>query len=324
MQADRGLVEHVERVDQARPERGRQRDALGLAARKGPRLAVEREVVEADPVEVVEAAPRLPDDPARDGLAARSSSPSRMRADLADLQCRDGGDIEPAQPHGQGLGPEPRPVAVGAGRVAPPSAQEDPDVHLVRLPFQPPEKPAKPGEPASGEPLDDQPTCSGVSRLKGTSVGRPSPGASVEQVLEHPPVGRGGPGGDRPVAERLRRVGDDPVEVKVDDPAEPLAGRAGSERAVVAEQAGVGLGVVAPAAGRIASPGRRSASARRRSTRHARAPGEGRLDRVEPPSGRLPTRASGGRRPRRSSPSAGIGSGPVAERGRPGRRPGPG
>ena len=46
MQADRRLVEHEERVDERRAERGRQVDALDFAARERARLAVEREIAQ--------------------------------------------------------------------------------------------------------------------------------------------------------------------------------------------------------------------------------------------------------------------------------------
>ncbi len=48
VQADRRLVEHVERADQRRPERRRQVDALRLAARERRREPVERQVIEPD------------------------------------------------------------------------------------------------------------------------------------------------------------------------------------------------------------------------------------------------------------------------------------
>ncbi len=48
VQADRRLVEHVQRADQRRAERGRQVDALRFAARQRRRQPIERQVVEAD------------------------------------------------------------------------------------------------------------------------------------------------------------------------------------------------------------------------------------------------------------------------------------
>src|SRR5262249_41522856 len=55
MQADRRLVQHEQRVDQRRAERGRQIDTLDFAARQRARLPVEREIAEAYVVEIVEA-----------------------------------------------------------------------------------------------------------------------------------------------------------------------------------------------------------------------------------------------------------------------------
>jgi hypothetical protein len=58
VQADRRLVEHVERPHQAGAQARRQADPLRLAARERPRHAVERQVVQADLVEIAQA-PRI-------------------------------------------------------------------------------------------------------------------------------------------------------------------------------------------------------------------------------------------------------------------------
>ena len=55
VEADAGLVEDVERADEARAERGGELDALGFAAGERGAEAVEGEVVEADLVEEVDA-----------------------------------------------------------------------------------------------------------------------------------------------------------------------------------------------------------------------------------------------------------------------------
>ncbi len=59
MQADRGLVEHEQRIHQRGAERGGQVDALHLAARQRARLAVQRQVAEADVGQVGESAADL-------------------------------------------------------------------------------------------------------------------------------------------------------------------------------------------------------------------------------------------------------------------------
>ena len=136
-------------------------------------------------------------------------------------------------------------------------------------------------------------------------------------------------GGDGALGQRLRRVGDDPVEVQIDDAAEPLARRAGADRAVVAEEAGFGGLVVGPADG--------AAPAAVEGQRGGRRPRSG----IGPGRGRRPSRSSrrgvrgprvperGGRRSRRGRrwrrgargavpPRS---SRPVRRRGRGGSRP---
>ena len=56
VQADRRLVEHVQRADQRRAERRREVDALRFAARQRRRQAIERQVIEADVAQEAEAA----------------------------------------------------------------------------------------------------------------------------------------------------------------------------------------------------------------------------------------------------------------------------
>ena len=68
VQADGGLVEDVERADQARAERSGELDALRFAAGERGGEAVEGEVVEADRVEKAEALADLLEDGAGDLL----------------------------------------------------------------------------------------------------------------------------------------------------------------------------------------------------------------------------------------------------------------
>ena len=55
VQADRRLIENVERADQAGTERRRQLDALGFAAGKSGGEPIERKVIEADFIEEAQA-----------------------------------------------------------------------------------------------------------------------------------------------------------------------------------------------------------------------------------------------------------------------------
>ena len=80
VQADRGLVEHVQRIDQPGAERVGERDALRLAARERAGLAVEREVAEPDVAEEAEAGSELVEDEGGDlpleRRQARAPSPT--------------------------------------------------------------------------------------------------------------------------------------------------------------------------------------------------------------------------------------------------------
>ena len=67
MQADRRLVEHVQRADQRRTERRRQVDALRFAAGQRRRQTIERQVVEADIAQERQPAPDLLEDLVGDG-----------------------------------------------------------------------------------------------------------------------------------------------------------------------------------------------------------------------------------------------------------------
>src|SRR5437764_14188514 len=71
VQADGGLVEHVEHPYQARADLAGQADALRFTARERGRRAFQRQVVEADVDQEAEARPDLLDDLPRDGGLAR-------------------------------------------------------------------------------------------------------------------------------------------------------------------------------------------------------------------------------------------------------------
>ncbi len=83
MQADRRLVEHEQRVDERGAERGREVDALDLAARQRARLAVEREIAEPDVAQDSRAARgsrRAADRPLRRAAAAARGAAKNARA----------------------------------------------------------------------------------------------------------------------------------------------------------------------------------------------------------------------------------------------------
>ena len=117
VQADGGLVEDVERADEARAEGGCELDALGFAAGEGGGEAVEGEVVEADLVEEVSALADLFEDLAGD-LHLRGREGERVE-ELGSGGDGEGGgfaDVSAAAiEDGAGFGAEALAAAVGAG-----------------------------------------------------------------------------------------------------------------------------------------------------------------------------------------------------------------
>ena len=71
VQADRGLVEHVEHAHERRADLRGEADALPLAARQRLRRAIERQVVEADVDEEAEARDHRAEQRLGDGALAR-------------------------------------------------------------------------------------------------------------------------------------------------------------------------------------------------------------------------------------------------------------
>ena len=96
VQADRGLVEHVEHADQAAADLAGQADALGLAARERAAERLEREVVEADVDQELEPLADLLHDLVGDQWSRSVRSRSAEAVDgLADGEAAQLGDVLP-------------------------------------------------------------------------------------------------------------------------------------------------------------------------------------------------------------------------------------
>ena len=237
MQADRRLVEHVQRADQRRAERRRQADALRFPPRQGRRQAVEREVVEADVGEEAEAPADLDQHLVGDrGLLRAQCQRVEELLGLARGQRRDPVDRLAADPHGACLASQPRALAVGARLVAAVTAQEHPDVHLVFLPLEPREEAAHP-LPVAAVALDDEAPFLGGQITPGHVEAQAEALRDLLQLGEVGAVVRLGPRLDGALRQRLRLVGHDQRGVEFDDVAEAVARRAGAERVVEREQA---------------------------------------------------------------------------------------
>src|SRR5262249_46047882 len=124
-------------------ERSRQIDALRLAAREGRGQTIECEVVETDVAQECQ----TPADLAQHLLGHRSLLLRELQLleeflGAAHRERRDLIERAAADPNIPRLAREPRAAAIRAGKVAAIPAQEDTDVHLVLLPFEPPEEAA--------------------------------------------------------------------------------------------------------------------------------------------------------------------------------------
>ncbi len=141
VQADGRLVEHVERADQMRAERGGQLNALRFAAGKRGGQPIEREVVEADFVEKAQALADFFQDFVGDGGALRAER--ELGEELARLGDRHGADIGDGfilHAHGARFRTQARAAAFRAQRVAAIAAEKDAHVELVLLALEPGEE----------------------------------------------------------------------------------------------------------------------------------------------------------------------------------------
>ncbi len=261
MQADGGLVQHIERAHQPRAQRGRELDALRFPAGKSGGEAVEGEVIEADRVEESEALADLFQDAAGDLLlhgselqvqeeAMRGGDGERGR--LADVRCCRRRCLRRCARRGlrrAGAG-----LALGAERVAAVFGEHDADVELVLLALEQREEAVHARE--------------GTSSVENKGLllrGQIPPGNVERNAVRHAQLGAfrsdtsGIWAGSRDRS-RLRRgfrlIGNDEVEVEVDGVAESLAAGAGAVGIVEGEEARLGLAVLAVAGGALKGSGK--------------------------------------------------------------------
>ena len=235
VQADRRLVEDVQRSGQRAAERRREADALRLAARERPRRARERQVLEADVVHVVHARPQLRDDGGEPRLLRRREhEPVEEDLQVPQRQLHEIGDRPAAEADPEGRRREARAAAGAAERVGAVARQQHADVDLVALGLEPVEEPLDAVEVAA--PLDqDLALVRRQPRHRHVGPHRVAP-AGAEEVVVRGLVRRRVPRRDRALREREAAVGDRLLEVHADHAPEPLAGRAGAERGVESEE----------------------------------------------------------------------------------------
>ena len=240
VKSDGGFVEDVHRAHQRAAERGREVDALRLAAREGVRQAAQGEVAETDFHKVADAVAQLDEYAVCDFLFVVGElqvvEPSLQ---VVHLHVGELSDALAAHLDVVGVFPQPAPVTVGTDGLAAIAGHEHPVLYLVALALDPLE-----------EAVDTLPVAFAVPEdifllLRELAVGGVygksdlgrllyQEGAPLLHLLS-PPAYYG------VVVDGERRVGDDYVLVDADDAAVTLTGGTGPVGVVEAEEVGVGL-----------------------------------------------------------------------------------
>src|SRR5204863_5360639 len=235
VEADRRLVEDVERSHELGAQLIRQVDALRLAPRQRARLARERQVAEADAQEERELGVQLAQDLARDdGLPRGQRELAEHARGAVDRQRGELGDREAGDADGERRGLEARPAADGAAGLAPVAGEEDADVELVAVGLDLLEEAVDAWEAVVA--LVHEPAPRLGELLPGRVRVEPVAPRRLEERLLVPLARRVRPRLHRALGKRARAVGDDERLVVFQDVAEPLALRAGAERMVEREE----------------------------------------------------------------------------------------
>ncbi len=242
VQAHRRLVEHVERAGERAAERGREGDALRLAAREGPRLPAEGQVAEAHVHEEAQPAADLVQELLGGGVLAGDAPLAERSLRLGHRQGLDLRERAPGEPEEPSLRLEPRPAAVGARAVAAVAGEEDAHVHPVRARLEPLEEAVDavplllPALAAARLALPDE----ALRLLRQVRVrhvgGQPRAPAEALEVVLAVAVEVRLEGLHAALVDRLAGVRDHQVAVDRHGAAEALAGLAGAHRVVEREE----------------------------------------------------------------------------------------
>ncbi len=242
------LVQHVERVDQPRPEAVGEVDALRLAAAERARETVEGQVPEAHALEEAEAADDLVQDVPGHRRARLGELQGREApVGLADRHAPDLPEVHAPHAHGERLGAQAAAAAGAAQRVAHVAAGEEPVMGLAHLRAHL----LQPGDDARVAlvaALEHLPLLR-AAELGPAGVQRDGvAGAVAVQGRPFPREALRRPGLDGPFADREVRVRHDPGLVELEAIAEALARGARALRIVEREELRRGFGEDAPAA----------------------------------------------------------------------------
>ena len=286
MQADRGFVEHEQRVDQRSAQRRRQVDPLYFTARQTARLAVERQVADSDLAQVAQPIADLAEqqvggivEQTRKAQRIEEVTRTRQRQQhqVMDAQTgqgrllccapadagrpkgraraeRRGGDRRVAKSPEQRVGLQARAVADVARRIRAVARQQHADVHLVGPGLEPLEV-ALDAIPDVLRPLAFAVDDPAPLRLRQFSPRRVERNVTLapktQEVVLTLAVGVGLPGLDHAAAQGLARIRYHEPVVDTDDPAEAAAGITGAEGRVEREGTGPDVAVCEIAVGAV-------------------------------------------------------------------------
>ena len=235
MESDRRLVEDVERTGEVAAQRGREVDALALAAREGRRQPVERQVSEPHVGEVLQAVADFDQNARRRlGVVLVQLQPAEERDQLVHGHRHQIGDRLSRDAHIQRLFAQARTSAVGACRFARVAGLHHPELDFAPLRVDVFEKFVETVEILVAAP---QQTFLLGRQLVERRVDREIELRGVLHELLLPFAHRlAPPAGDGVLVNGLALVGDDEVLVDADHLAVTLAPGTGPQRVVEAEQ----------------------------------------------------------------------------------------
>ncbi len=242
VQADAGLVEHVERIHEVGAEGIRERDALGLAAGERTRRAVEGEVAESDVHEEARAGARFAQDVRRDLLLERRQlEVGEPRVELFDRERAHLRNVLAGHAHVERRRLQPRAVTIPADARELVLPQEDADILLVLLGLEVLEE-RDDALVAARLRVEELAVLIGGElaprRIKGDALLLRERGERGAAAV----VARFGPRVDRAIAERALGVRHDELLVVLERGAEAVAGGAGAARIIEGEKLGRGSG----------------------------------------------------------------------------------
>src|SRR5271154_950792 len=247
MQADRWLVEHVERAHKMRAQRRSQLDALRLAAGKRGGQPVEGQIVEADLIQELQPRADLFEDFVGDfGLRFGEVQRGEKNAPFLHRKLANLRDGFPSHAHRASFGAKPRAAAVRASRITAIAAEKNAHVQFVFFAFEPGEESLYALEIVFRIALEHQAALLGGELAPGDIRRNAAPARPLFHILQKSAVARLGPWLDRAFVERFAGIRDDQIQIEINRVAKTLAARAGTIGIIKRKKPRLGLLIERP------------------------------------------------------------------------------